>query len=179
MITHNECIWIGVDWGDRAHTGCAVDTAGAVVLEKTVPHSVQGLRELVNSFSVLGKIGGAAIEDAQGLVAEALLAAGWPVYGINPKLSCAWRKAWSVSAAKSDSRDARVLADGLRQHHARLQPTRPASAEMRSLALLCEDERQFIGQRTALVLRLQATLKRYFPEALAWFDEMKRLTMPG
>jgi len=49
------------------------------------------------------------------------------------------------------------------------------SAGMRGLALLCEDERQLIGQRTALVLRLQAVLKRYFPEALAWFDDWTSL----
>ena len=97
MIPQDKEIWIGVDWGDRSHAVCAVDTMGHILLEQIVPHTVEGLRELVRAFSVLGEIGGAAIEDAQGLAAEALLAAGWPVYGINPTLSCAWRKAWSVS----------------------------------------------------------------------------------
>jgi len=170
MIPQENRIWIGVDWGDRAHTVCVLDDAGAVLLKKVVPHSPAGLRDMTGAVSALGPVGGAAIEDAQGLAGQALLAEGWPVYCINPKLSYAWRKAWSVSEAKTDGRDAHMLADGLRQQHARLRPVPAVPAAIRGLALLCEDERRLIAQRTALVQQLQAALKRYFPVALAYFD---------
>ena len=37
--------YLGVDWGDQTHGGCARDEEGTIVWEGTVPHTVVGLSE--------------------------------------------------------------------------------------------------------------------------------------
>ena len=96
---------------------------------------------------------------------------GFTVYAINPKLTAAWRAGVSVNDAKSDAADARIIARGVAQHHEGLQVVAPDIPLARELALVCEDEANWIGERTALVNRLTATLKMYFPVALKWFED--------
>jgi hypothetical protein len=48
---------------------------------------------------------------------------------------------------------------------------RPAPAEKAALAALCAKQRDLIQERTALVQRLEATLKAYHPAALDFFSD--------
>jgi len=103
-----------------------------------------------------------------------LLETGWNTYPINPKVSAAWREGWTVAGVKSDPIDAEVLAHGLHQRHKRLRRLRPDDPHTHQLALLCQDEQDLIGQRTALVNGLQATLKLYYPTLREWFKDWTR-----
>jgi transposase len=163
--------WAAVDWGDQSHAVVVIDDQGDVVLSFQVPHTAEGLRGLVQSLRECGAIQGVAVEQARNLMVHQLLQGGFIVYPINPKLSDTWRKGWKVTAPKSDPTDARVLADGLRHHHAHLRPLLPDDPLTRELAMLCADECALIGQRTALVNQLQAALKEYYPSALEWFSD--------
>ena len=170
MIANDEGLWAGVDWGTSDHAVHAVSAgSGEVCVTFRVGHTPEGLQDAVARLQAAGRVLGVAVETSRHLLVAALIQAGLPVYAINPKQSHAWRKAWAVSEAKDDRRDAKVLARGLREHHTRLFPLEPADAATRELALLCEDEQDLIGERTALVQRLRATLQQYHPEALTWF----------
>ena len=53
------------------------------------------------------------------------------------------------------------------RHHHQLRRWRPDDARTRELAMLVEQRRHFVDERTAITNRLQAQLKAYFPQALA------------
>jgi transposase len=176
METRNEPRWAAVDWGDACHTVCVLESDGKEADAFEVPHTAEGLTEMVRRLHVGGPIGGVAVETTRSLVVQKLLEAGFTVYPVNPKLSHAWREGWKVTAPKSDRTDAGVLAEGLRQHGGQLRPLRPDDPLTRELALLCADESRLIADRTALVNRLHGTLKEYYPQALGWFDDWAKPT---
>lgn len=164
-------MWIGIDWGDQAHEVHGIRPATDERERFSVCHSAQGLQELVERIRALGELGGIAVEATRSLLILKLVQAGFPVYAINPKVSKDWRTAYSVAGAKSDSGDARVLAEGLWHHHGHLSTLSLPNDGMQELTQLCEDEKHFIDQRTALVQELQAVLKQYHPHARAFFDD--------
>jgi hypothetical protein len=133
--------WAAVDWGDQSHAVVVIDDRGDVVLSFRVPHTAEGPCELVHHLRECGAIHGVAVEQARNLVVHQLLQGGFTVYPINPKLSDTWRKGWKVTAPRSDPTDARVLADGLGQHHPHLRPLLPDDPLTRELAMLCYDSR--------------------------------------
>jgi len=163
--------WAGLDWSDQSHTICVIDDRGIRVSVFTVAQTEDGMAELVRRLRAVDGLAGIALEATRHLVVHTLSSHAFTVYPVNPKMAAAWRKGWSVTGAKSDPGDAEILADGLRHYYERLRPLRPDNPRARELALLCEEKQAFITERTALVNKLQATLKGYFPAALEWFDD--------
>jgi transposase len=170
MPTNEKCYWAGVDWGDKQHTACVVSMEGDVVSTSCVPHSASGVAELVETICRFKGLAGIAIETSRHVLVDALLKAGITVYAVNPKQSHQWRLCESVAGPKNDLRDARSLAQGLRLYAKQLQPLQPEQANVRVLAMLCEQEQRLIKQRTASVNKLEAALKAYFPAVLPWFS---------
>jgi len=168
--------WASVDWGNERHAVCVLDAEGKEVEAFETPHTAEGLDEMIGRLRRAGTIVGVAVETTRNLVVQKLLEAGFVVYPINPKLSHAWREGWKVAAGKDDRSDAWVLAEGLRQHHDRLRPFQPDDPRTRELRLLCADESRLIADRTGLVNRLQAALKEYYPQGLAWFEDWSKPT---
>ena len=166
----------GIDWGGTSHFVCVVDGQLEPKLSFTVEASLEGLDELAAKLHDHGTISGVAIEGKATMLMHRLLEAGLAVYPVNPKLSHDWRKTHSLVGSKSDAFDARVLAIGLAVHHNELHPFRPDDPHTRELAQLCQDECSLIKDRTALVNRLQATLKTYYPQALQWFSDWTAAT---
>ena len=163
--------WAAVDWGSESHQVVVIDAEGKRLDAFRVAHTPGGLEELLGCLRRQAPISAVAVETVQGLLVEKLLEGGLAVYPINPKLSHAWRQGRSVAGSKSDVLDAELLAEGLRQNHKKLKLFRPDDPLTRQLALLCRDECQLIAERTALVLRLEATLKLYYAAALEWFSD--------
>lgn len=163
--------WVGVDWGDREHTICIVDSGGGRVERFCLRHEASALKALPERLRACGCIAGVAVETPRHLLVHVLSEAGFSVYPVNPKLSKRWRECTSVAGAKDDARDAWALADGLRCHHAKLRVFVRETGPARVLALLCEDESREIRARTALLQQLEDALKQYFPGVLGWFED--------
>jgi transposase len=72
-----------------------------------------------------------------------------------------------MSRSKSDPFDARVLASFLRTDQAHLHALQPSSAAAQELKLLTRDYTRLVREQTRLVNQLTATLKEYYPRALA------------
>jgi len=149
--------WVGVDWGDKEHTVCVVGADGVEVTQFTVRQEASALQGLAERLRELGPVAGVAVETPRHLLVHVLVEGRFAVYPINPRVSHAWRQCSSVGGAKDDRRDAWVLADGLRHHHAKLRAFVPERGPARVLGLLCEDECRLIGQRTAPVTVQSAT----------------------
>ena len=167
-------IFAGVDWGDTMHSVCVVDEHGGDVEAFDIRHDPAGIDELIGKLKGYENLAGVVVETSSGPLVGALVAAGITVFPVNPKVAKAWRDGWSANGAKTDPGDARMLAHGLRQHHAGLRPLLQDSPLARELAILCADEKNLIQQRTALVNTLLAALKTYYPQALDWFTDFTR-----
>jgi len=171
MKTHSQLSqFAGLDWAKAQHEVCILDAQGRIVQRLRFEHSGPGwqqFRQAIKNYPALG----VAIETSQGTVVEQLLNCGVTVFLVHPLAAAAFRKRRSPGDSKDDERDSWSLADALRQDGAAwraLSETDPMIAELR---LLCRDEEELIGQRTALVNQLQAALQEYYPAALEAFDD--------
>ena len=104
---------VGVDWGFEHCQIYAVAKDGGVLLDQRVATEPAELRSVVASLVAAAPEASAVhvgIEKATGRVVEHLLGAGLTVYNVNPGKVDAGRKLVSMSGAKDDRWDARVLA---------------------------------------------------------------------
>ena len=168
--------WVGIDWGESTHAVTIVDGGRRIRKSFAVPHSVAGMEALSAALACFQPLRGIAVESTRNLLVAHLLADGYVLYPINPKMSAAWRKGDSVAGCKSDERDGRVLARELAVRWEQLAPMWPEGDEVRELALLCEHEQRLIDDRTRHILRLQSALRLYFPAALEFFSDWKSPT---
>lgn len=93
------------------------------------------------------------------------------IYALNPSATFSYRNALTVSHARNDPSDARTQAQFVAHAWAQLrawQAPRRAIAQLERLTL---NRRKLVNQRTGLTNRLQATLKRYYPQALELMHE--------
>jgi len=172
-LTH----FAGFDWASEKHDVVVVDRQGGVVLALEFGDTAEGWSTLRSKLVALaapqqevGRIG-VAIETSCGPAVERLLEMGLAVYPINPKAAERFRERKAPSGIKDDQLDAWSMGDALRtdgQDWRRLLPDDPATQELR---ILCRDEISLIEERTALVLRFQATLHEYYPAVLEAFDD--------
>jgi Transposase len=88
-MTDKSFAWFaGVDWSLEKHQVCVVDPEGAIVGERSFPHSGAGLAELGDwLLSIAGAANAVAvaIEVPHGPVVDSLVDRGFVVHAINPK----------------------------------------------------------------------------------------------
>ena len=112
------------------------------------------------------------IETDRGPWVQALIAAGYQVYAINPLQVARYRERHSVSGAKSDTGDAHVLADMVRTDRHQLRPVAGDSAEAEAVKVVTRAHKTLIWERTRHLLRLRHALREFFPAALVAFDDL-------
>ena len=95
---------------------CVTDAAGKAVARFTVAHTADGLGRLVRKLAALGAAGDipVGIERPSGRLVDVLLEAGHPVVPVSPNAIKAWREGEVLSGAKSDAKDAEVIAEYVR-----------------------------------------------------------------
>ena len=166
--------FVGLDWAATAHAVCVLDEAGLVRWRGSVPHSADGLADLVRRLTRLGSPATVriAIERPSGLVVDTLAAAGLEVVPIHPNVVKASRPRYSAAGAKSDDGDGFLLADLLRTDGHRFRSLRPLSDETRALRALVRGRQDLVGQRVALANQLRALLERFWPGAAGIFADV-------
>jgi len=110
-------LFLGVDWGERHHDLCLLDPDGRVLATRRVGDGLAGVGELHGLVAAHAERPGqvaVGIETDRGLLVAALLAAGYQVYAVNPKVVSHYRGRHGSSRAKSDRGDAKVLGDLVR-----------------------------------------------------------------
>ena len=164
----------GLDWGSVEHAACVIDDQGAIVVRLEVPHTVEGLRELLTQLAriVPSHELPIAIERPSGLVVDTLVEAGHPVVPIHPNALKACRPRYGAATGKSDPGDAYILADVLRTDGHRFSPLRPASDKVRALRALVRTRDDLVTQRVALANRLRSLLDTFWPGAATIFADI-------
>lgn len=168
---------VGIDWADQEHVYCLMDEAGTTLSTGTIEHTAEGLEQFMTAArarvhspsDVL-----VALETSHGPLVGALLEHGFTVYAINPKAVERSRERFRISGAKSDLRDAWVLATMLRTDRQLYRSILPDSEAAQELRALTRDRADLVRTRTMLSNQLTTCLKTYFPEFLTLFSDPDR-----
>jgi hypothetical protein len=98
---------IGWDWVSTSHAVTVLDAARAIVDYWTVAHTEHDLDALLARLATYDHPAESpvAIERAEGLVVDRLIAAGHPVVPVDPGAFHAARPRWGAAGAKSDPGD--------------------------------------------------------------------------
>jgi len=168
---------VGIDWADTEHVYCLMDESGATLATGTIEHTAEGLGRfmaLVRARVQTPQDVLVALETSPGPLVGALLDQQFTVYAVNPKAVDRHRERFRVAGAKSDLRDAWVLATLLRTDRALYRPLLPDAEIAQELRALTRDRAELVRTRTMLGNQLTACLKAYFPEFLTLFADPDR-----
>src|SRR5215831_4430455 len=167
-------MYVGWDWATDSHAITVLDAQGAIRDRWTCAHTELGLTTALQRLAHLGQPADlpVAIERADGLVVDRLLAAGYPVVPIHPNAFHAARPRWGAAKAKSDPGDSAKLADYLRTDGHRLRPLQPLAPAARQLQLLVRTRDDHVAAKVAATNQLAALLDTYWPGAKAIFADL-------
>lgn len=165
-------LFVGDDWAEDHHDVELMDSTGRRLAKARLPEGVAGITALHEMIGArLGEDAGSTdvvigIETDRGLWVQALIAAGYRVFAINPLQVARYRERHSVSGAKSDAADAHTLADMVRTDSHQLRPVAKDSPETEAIKVVARAHKTLIWERTRHTQRLRHQLREYFPAAL-------------
>lgn len=171
-------LFVGDDWAEEHHDVEVQDESGRVLGRAKLAEGVAGFAQL---HALVGEHLGeddeatavmVGIETDRGPWVQALIAAGYQVYAINPLQVARFRQRYRVSGAKSDTADAHVLADMVRTDRHQLRPIAGDSAEAEAVKVVTRAHKTLIWERSRHMQRLRHALREFFPAALAAFDDL-------
>jgi transposase len=159
-------IFVGDDWAEAHHDVCLMTEAGETVGYEKLPEGIEGIsrfHELVADHVSDPSQVVVGIETDRGLWVDALVGAGYQVFGINPFAVARYRERHHLSGAKSDRADAKLLADLVRtdrQNHRQVAGDSDLAAGTRVLA---RSHQNLIWERQRHVNGLRSRLRDYYP----------------
>ena len=174
-------LFVGDDWAEAHHDVEVMDASGRRLSKARLPEGVAGMARL---HAMIGEqLGDDADEDDAGQVTvgietdrgpwvQALIAAGYTVFAINPLQASRYRQRHGVSGAKSDAADAHVLADMVRTDSHQLRPVAGDTAQAAAVKVVTRTHKTLIWERTRCTQRLRHALRDYFPAALEAFEDL-------
>jgi hypothetical protein len=170
-------LFIGDDWAEDHHDVEIVNAVGDRLAARRLPEGVAGLAGLHALIAdhldpdqdaaqvVIG------IETDRGPWVQALLAAGYLVYAVNPLQVARYRERHSVSGAKSDPGDAHVLAELVRLDRGHHRPIAGDSALAEHVKIVARAHQSMVWSRQRQTNSLRSMLREYYPGALAVFGD--------
>jgi len=175
-------LFIGDDWAEDHHDVELMDASGRRLAKARLPEGIAGITRLhamigtalgddidADAAAAQVKIG---IETDRGPWVQALVAAGYTVYPVNPLQAARYRERLAVSRAKSDAADAHMLADMVRTDSHQLSPMAGDSADAEAVKVVTRMHKTLIWERTRAAQRLRHALREYFPAALEAFEDL-------
>lgn len=170
--------FVGLDWADQEHAVCLQASGSTKVETYVLKQTAQSLGEWANQLRVRfgGRKVAVCLEQSKGALIYALMSHEFLVlYPVNPQTLAKYRKAFRTSGAKDDPDDAGSLMELVKLHRNRLRAWVPDDVQTRTLQMMVESRRGIVRERTRLTNRLTSLLKAYYPQALEWAGEIKRL----
>jgi transposase len=170
-------LFLGNDWAEAHHDIELVDEAGRRLARRRLPEGVEGLASLHSLIADhLGEDDEAdqvvvGVETDRGPWVQALIAAGYTVYAINPRQVARYRERHGTSGAKSDPGDAHVLAELVRLDRVHHRPVAGDSALAEHVKVLTRTHQSLIWSRQRQTNALRSMLREFYPAALAAFGE--------
>jgi transposase len=170
-------LFLGNDWAEAHHDIELQDELGRVLERRRLPEGVIGLAAL---HALIADHLGAedqpesvlvGIETDRGPWVQALIAAGYQVFAINPMQVARYRQRHGTSGAKSDPGDAHVLAEIVRTDRAHHRAVAGDSQAAEVVKTLARTHQTMIWTRQRQTNQLRSLLREFYPGALAAFGE--------
>jgi len=166
---------MGDDWAEDHHDVHLMDDGGKKLVSRRLPEGLDGIRMF--HALVADHIGDpgeviVGIETDRGLWVTALVAAGYQVYAINPLAASRYRDRHNVGGAKSDTGDARMLADLVRTDRHLHRQIAGDTAEAEAIRIMARGHQNLIWSRNRQTNALRSALREYYPAALEAFDDL-------
>jgi Transposase/Transposase IS116/IS110/IS902 family len=170
-------LFVGNDWAEAHHDIEIEDGQGRLLVRRRLLEGVAGLAML---HALIGDHLGedeepdrvlVGIETDRGPWVQALIAAGYTVYPVNPLQVARYRERHGVSGARSDSGDAHVLAEIVRLDRAHHRPAAGDSVLAEQVRLAARAHQSMIWMRQRSANTLRSLLRECYPAALAAFGD--------
>ena len=168
-------LFVGNDWAEAHHDIEIENGDGQVLARRRLPEGIDGLAAL---HALVGDhlaedeepeqvlVG---IETDRGPWVQALVAAGYTVFAINPVQVARYRERHGVSGAKSDPGDAHVLAEIVRLDRAHHRPVAGDTVTAQQVRLAARAHQSMIWMRQRSANTLRSLLRECYPAALTAF----------
>jgi hypothetical protein len=177
-------LFVGDDWAEDHHDVELQDDSGRVLARRRLAEGIAGIADL-HALIVErsdGSDGAQQVSDEAGVVVgietdrgpwvEALIAAGYQVFAINPKQASRFKERYANSGAKSDKGDAHALADMVRIDRDQLRPVAGDTSSAQAIKVVARAHQTMVWERTRAMLRLRSALRDYFPAALTAYEQL-------
>jgi hypothetical protein len=168
-------IFVGDDWAQDHHDVHLMDEAGKRLASRRLPEGLAGIRvlhELIAEHAEDPAQVVVGIETDRGLWVDAVTAAGYQVFAINPLAAARYRDRHHVSGAKSDPADAKLLADLVRTDRHNHRRIAGDSGQVEAVKVLARAHQSLIWARARHTNGLRSALREYYPAALEAFDDV-------
>ena len=168
-------LFVGDDWAEDHHDVHLMDEAGEQIARRRLPEGLAGIRafhELVADHADDPREVVVGIETDRGLWVQALIAADYQLYAINPLSVARYRDRHNVAGTKSDAGDAKVMADLVRTDRHNHRPVAGDSPDAGAIKVLARGHQNLIWSRTRQTNALRSALREYYPGALVAFDDL-------
>ena len=168
-------IFAGVDWAEAHHDVHVQDEQGRRLAGGRLAEGIAGLARFHDMIAAHAEDPAEVVigtETDRGLFAAGLAAAGYQVFAVNPMSVSRYRDRHSVSGAKSDPGDAKVLADLVRTDRHNHRPAVPDSDLAEAVKVLARAHQSMIWNRRRQLNQLRSALREFYPAALAAFDDL-------
>jgi transposase len=168
-------LFVGDDWAEDHHDVYLMNDTGDKLASRRLPEGLAGIGRLHVLIAehaedpaqvVIG------IETDRGLWVDALTAAGYQVFAVNPLAAARYRDRHHVSGAKSDPSDAKLLADLVRTDRHNHRPIAGDTAAVEAVKVLARAHQSLIWARTRHTNGLRSALREYYPAALDAFEDL-------
>ena len=148
-------LFVGDDWAEAHHDVEIVDADGRRLARRRLPEGVAGLSDL--HALIADHLGDqdepadvvVGIETDRGPWVQALVAAGYTVYALNPVQVARYRERHVTSGAKSDPGDAHTLAEVVRLDRAHHRPVAGDSAVAEQVKVLARTHQSLVWSAAA------------------------------
>jgi transposase len=170
-------LFVGDDWAEAHHDVEIVDADGRRLARRRLPEGVAGVSDLhaliANHLGDDDEPGDVVvgIETDRGPWVQALVAAGYTVYALNPVQVARYRERHVTSGAKSDPGDAHTLAEVVRLDRAHHRPVAGDSQVAEHVKVLARTHQGMIWSRQRQTNQLRSMLREFYPAALAAFGD--------
>lgn len=157
-------VFIGVDVGKGEHHAVALDRTGAVLYDKALPNDEARLRAVIGSLKRHGQVLFVVDQPATiGALPIAVAQAEDVLVGYLPGLAMRRIADLHAGEAKTDARDAAIIAQAARTLPHALRSIQLADEQVAELSMLCGFDDDLVGQATATSNRIRGLLTQIHP----------------
>ncbi|MFJ5959060.1 IS110 family transposase [Paenarthrobacter sp. NPDC092416] len=157
-------VFIGVDVGKDGHHAVALDKSGNRLLDRALPNDENELRQILQDLGCHGRLLFVVDQPATvGALAVAVARADGAVVGYLPGLAMRRIADLHPGEAKTDARDAFIIAEAARSLPGTLRSLELGDEQRAELVMLCGFDDDLVAQATATSHRIRGLLTQIHP----------------